>query len=409
MALKMVWEADIILLSYAVSVLGCIVGVYLTEQYRLNVFERKGILNPDMILWLIAISIGGVGVWAMHFIGMEAVQLIDSNTREVLPMSYDIFLTVVSLLAVIICVYLGLYISTRDRVFFKDTASIGEMLLADGQKLSFNDARNPSKIRFLALFKGLQPLVLGGILVGTGVCIMHYIGMVAQVSSVSTSWNGGVVFASVLIAVIVAIVALWILFRLLTLYPKYEVLRLVCALVMGVAACGMHYTGMYAATYERTETVSKALTYPVDSTTAWTACISGGVLVAIFMLMLSIADIRMMYYKAAATLKHHARIIKEMESTNATDAERFKRTSISQGIKKSKPISQLPFGILSPAGNHKILVVEKPGSHAVQSSDSMSMSSIRACRPDENHLRANNQTSIQEEFVERNALDMEMA
>jgi hypothetical protein len=110
---------------------------------------------------------------------------------------------------------------------------------------------------------------------------------------------------------------------------------------MGVAVCGMHYTGMYVATYERTDTVSHALTYPVDNTIAWTACASGGILVAILMLMSSIAGTRNTYYQAAATLKQHARIIKEKDSTKTTDAERIESTNISLGKKKFKPSNQL--------------------------------------------------------------------
>lgn len=36
----------------------------------------------------------------------------------------------------------------------------------------------------------------------------------------------------------------------LTFWPKYESLRFASALIMGVAVCGAHYTGMCAAEYE---------------------------------------------------------------------------------------------------------------------------------------------------------------
>jgi NO-binding membrane sensor protein with MHYT domain len=57
------------------------------------------------------------------------------------------------------------------------------------------------------------------------------------------TWNVGIVAASAIIAVVAATVAFWILFRLLALYPHYEILRIAGAVVAAVAVNGMHYTG----------------------------------------------------------------------------------------------------------------------------------------------------------------------
>jgi NO-binding membrane sensor protein with MHYT domain len=52
------------------------------------------------------------------------------------------------------------------------------------------------------------------------------------------------VAASAAIAIVASIVALWLAFNL---RGKWQMLG--SALVMGVAVCGMHYTGMQAATF----------------------------------------------------------------------------------------------------------------------------------------------------------------
>ena len=78
---------------------------------------------------------------------------------------------------------------------------------------------------------------------------MPYIGMLAIHAQVIVHWESSVVAASVVIAVVAATAAFWILFRFLALYPVYESLRVLSSLVAALAVCGMHYTGMEAATY----------------------------------------------------------------------------------------------------------------------------------------------------------------
>eukprot|EP01041_Mallomonas_annulata_P021959 gene21959-42144_t len=134
--ISIAWKPEIILLSYTMSVLGCLVGVHLSEQFRLCTSSGRGLIGGNQILILMAISIGGVGVWAMHFIGMGAVSLTDESTGEIVPITFDIGLTAASLISVVGCVYLGLMIATRDRVFEKNSDTVGEMLISDAQGLS---------------------------------------------------------------------------------------------------------------------------------------------------------------------------------------------------------------------------------------------------------------------------------
>mmetsp|Transcript_8478 Transcript_8478/g.8604 ORF Transcript_8478/g.8604 Transcript_8478/m.8604 type:complete len:114 (+) Transcript_8478:237-578(+) len=111
-----------------------------------------------------AISVGGVGVWSMHFIGMQAMVIHDLRNDMDISIEYDIALTLVSLVAVIIFVFAGMWIATRDRVFFKSTTDVTNMLIEDGKNLSIKESRNKKVIRNLALFKGLTPLAAGGVI-----------------------------------------------------------------------------------------------------------------------------------------------------------------------------------------------------------------------------------------------------
>ncbi len=180
-------------LSFAVSVLGSFVGLLACRR----------IVGADgRISWYnaasAAIAIGGVGVWAMHFIGMLAMK-VD------LAMGYAAVETLVSILA-----------------------AIGATAVA----LAFVAKAPDSPAR----------LVAAGITMGLGVCGMHYLGMYGMRFNGVFAWNWPLVALSVGIAMVAATAALWLAFR-----AKGMGLSVLAALVMAVAVCAMHYTGVAAA------------------------------------------------------------------------------------------------------------------------------------------------------------------
>ncbi|TXH64926.1 MAG: hypothetical protein E6Q88_14785 [Lysobacteraceae bacterium] len=79
---------------------------------------------------------------------------------------------------------------------------------------------------------------------GLGVTGMHYSGMAAMLMPADIHYDTTIVAVSALIAVVASIAALWLAFHM-----RGWLQMLGSALVMGVAVCGMHYTGMYAASF----------------------------------------------------------------------------------------------------------------------------------------------------------------
>jgi NO-binding membrane sensor protein with MHYT domain len=156
-------------------------------------FARRG--------WLVAaaITMGG-GIWSMHFIGMLAFVM-------PVPMSYDIGLTIFSLLVAIFVTGGGFYVISR---------------------------RSVSPLR----------LVLSGIFMGLGIAGMHYTGMAAMRGHAELSYDPLFVALSLVIAIGASTGALWLAFRTTDLWQK-----LAAAAVMGLAISGMHYTGMRAAIF----------------------------------------------------------------------------------------------------------------------------------------------------------------
>ena len=153
-------------------------------------------------VWLIAaaLTMGG-GIWSMLFVAMLAFMMPT-------PMSYDIGLTILSLVVAIVVTGVGLYVISRQ---------------------------NASPIRH----------VLSGIFMGLGIAGMHYTGMAAlRGENVDLSYDPLFFALSLIIAIGASTAALWVAFRTTDLGQK-----LLAAVVMGLAISGMHYTGMRAAIF----------------------------------------------------------------------------------------------------------------------------------------------------------------
>ena len=153
------------------------------------------------LAWLAtaAIAMGG-GIWSMHFIAMLAFFM-------PMPVSYDLGLTVLSLVVAIGVTGFGFFtIGTRQ-----ETA------------LGF---------------------ILSGIFMGIGIVSMHYTGMAAMRMAADIRYDPVLVALSVFIAIGASIAALSLAFRTNVTWQ-----RLLSAVVMGSAISGMHYTGMAAATF----------------------------------------------------------------------------------------------------------------------------------------------------------------
>ncbi|WER49671.1 MHYT domain-containing protein [Cupriavidus sp. WKF15] len=187
------YDTLLVALSFLISVCGAYVGLRWSRRVR----GPDGRLDIDRLLCATA-SLGGGAVWSMHFIGMAAYQT--PTNRE-----FDMLLTLLSLLAVTVPVGAGLAIASLPYGNRADNA------------------------------------VKGGVLTGLGVVAMHYTGMAAIHSNTQFDWNPFLVALSVLIAVVVSVIGLW-----LATTVRTGPLQFGAALVMGLAVCGMHYTGMSA-------------------------------------------------------------------------------------------------------------------------------------------------------------------
>jgi NO-binding membrane sensor protein with MHYT domain len=204
------YQPLLVALSYVISVLGSYTALRLATAIP-QAPDRTSALG-----WTLgaAVALGGGAIWSMHFIGMNAADM-------GIPIAYDATLTFTSLVLAVIAPGVGLYMVGRGR---------GNVFM----------------------------LVLAGVLTGLGVAVMHYTGMAAMIMSATISYDPNLYNLSLVIAVAAATVALWLAFNL-----RGNLQRFGSALVMGVAVCGMHYTGMYAVRMEHTgQTVAGGVYLP---------------------------------------------------------------------------------------------------------------------------------------------------
>lgn len=181
-------------LSYIIAVFGS----YTSLQLAIHIPKAQG---AALWGWLgsAALALGGGAIWSMHFIGMLAYDI---------PISvhYDLLLTISSLILAVCAAGLGLFLVGR-----------GE--------------------------SSIIKLILAGIAGGISVAGMHYLGMMAMTMPADINYDPTLVIVSVVIAITAATVALWLAFNL-----RGKIQRFGSAFVMGIAVCGMHYTGMSGVT-----------------------------------------------------------------------------------------------------------------------------------------------------------------
>src|SRR3954468_19146268 len=148
----------------------------------------------------------GLGIWSMHFIGMLAFHL-------PVAVAYDVPLMLLSMAVAIGASLLALAVVSRPKM-------------------------------------GVITLIAAGCMMGVAIAGMHYIGMASIRLDATLSYRDSIVVLSVIIAIAASVAALWLAFRLRSnVTARGRKLKVVAAVIMGIAIAGMHYTGMSGASF----------------------------------------------------------------------------------------------------------------------------------------------------------------
>ncbi len=149
----------------------------------------------------------GSGIWAMHFIGML------SFTIPGLTLHYNLYWTILSLVVAISASAFALYL------------------------LQLNVLR-------------VEHYVAGGLVLGLAIASMHYTGMEAMLITLHIRYLPSLFFLSILIAIVASVAALWLALKSNQVVMRMRTrIKMISAVIMGIAICGMHYTGMAASVF----------------------------------------------------------------------------------------------------------------------------------------------------------------
>ena len=193
------YHHGLVLISLVVAILASYTALTLALRIR----QARG---PEARAWLLGGGFAmGIGIWAMHFVGMLALQL-------PIPIIYDLSTTLLSLLIAVLVSTFALHIASRESV-------------------------------------GGWRLFTAGIAMGVGICSMHYVGMGAIQITPAIGYDPLWVAMSLVIAIAASFVALWVAFSSRENMRWWRYHTLFGAIAMGFATAGMHYAGMVAARF----------------------------------------------------------------------------------------------------------------------------------------------------------------
>jgi NO-binding membrane sensor protein with MHYT domain len=209
------YQPGLVALSIVVAILGSLTALALTSggAVRATGWRAKfALANGGLMM--------GLTIWSMHFIAMMAVDV-------PVIVTYNLVETLGSVGVAIVATGAGLYLATT---------------------------------RWL----GPASIPVGGTLMGLGIAGMHYMGMSA-IRGCGLAYDAGLVAASVAIAIVASMAALWFAF-----VRRGFLMTLAGGVVQGLAIASMHYTAM-AATHYLPLSATPDLSAPLfpQSTLAW--------------------------------------------------------------------------------------------------------------------------------------------
>ncbi|MED3553186.1 EAL domain-containing protein [Cytobacillus praedii] len=187
------YSLPIVILSIIIASLASFTAISMNERIQKNSFFHRN-------FWLVLASLAmGFGIWSMHFVGMSALSL-------PFMMHYDSLLTCLSIIPSVIASFLAFYIVNQKK-------------------------------------RSITTYLLSGIFMGIGISTMHYTGMASMVMDAYYVYNPWIFITSIITAILVSFVALYIFSRQQR-YAKNNYIKALTSAIMGLAVPSMHYIGM---------------------------------------------------------------------------------------------------------------------------------------------------------------------
>ncbi|RKK81531.1 hypothetical protein BFJ68_g15984 [Fusarium oxysporum] len=226
------YNVGLIALSYSVSLVGA--GATLELINRRTGFRG---LSNHLLLMSSAVTMGGVSIWCMHFIGNQAIDLAGGEPE--MQVAYSTGFTALSFFVPIL------------------------VLLAAFVAVGTNSAVSWWR------------LIAGGILCGIAICGMHYLGN-ASIDNYTCVYRPAYVVGSAIIAVITSNVALAIFFVFRAMWANTWWKRAISAVVLAGAVSGMHWCAAAGTRYRLVKAKPEVSKTSRSATVGVAICLSLG-------------------------------------------------------------------------------------------------------------------------------------
>jgi len=197
------YDLRLVALSYMVAVFASYIALDLTGRLR-----DPNNTRLSSFLWLVGGAIAmGAGIWSMHFIGMLSFNI------PGLTLQYGPFWTVISLLVAVFASGFALFLLKSKTI-------------------------------------NIVHLIAGGVLLGLAIASMHYTGMEGMLVTLNIRYLPDLFLLSIIIAIVASEAAIWLALKSNKVILRVRNrIKLISAIIMGIAICGMHYTGMAASVF----------------------------------------------------------------------------------------------------------------------------------------------------------------
>jgi len=261
-------DHGLVLLSVVIAILASYVALDLAG--RVTAATGRG-----QAAWLSGGAVAmGTGIWSMHYIGMLAFKL-------PVPVQYHWPTVALSLVAAIVASVIALFVTSRQTM-------------------------RPSRA------------AIGSVFMGCGIASMHYIGMAAMRLPATSHYSLWLVVLSVILAIGISFVALWLTFELRDDISHFTWRRLNSAVVMGLAIPVMHYTGMAAASFTPLSRTEPDLSHAVSISALGTF----GIIGVTFMVLGLAVVTSLVDRRFSAQVRREDLLLRENEARLREDADR---------------------------------------------------------------------------------------
>jgi NO-binding membrane sensor protein with MHYT domain len=255
MGLYVEYRAAFLSLTVAVSFIGTYAAVAACEQFRIAICSGNRDAHYKQLL-LVAVCLGGVCIWGEFYMMSSAYRLHDS-TGAVVLLRYDTALCVSSVPVVVILTYVGLIIASTDSYFTRSKKDILEVYRSS---LPSSDGgptldMNTFKSNFIVSTHSPWRIVVGSLFMSVALVVMRAMGFASIKFSGAVIESNGPIVAQAVIAVVGSATGFFIYFRLLSLYPSWEVLRLAAAVHGVFLFTGARLVSLAGVTFEYDATV----------------------------------------------------------------------------------------------------------------------------------------------------------